>query len=822
MSDRVHCAAAATVPASRHARTRTSAARAAAAVLLLVAAVSLGWIARTERHSLSRPRPSRLLLDRQGAVLAELSGEGEALGFWEVPAALPPRVVAATLEAEDRRYFAHGGVELRSVLRAAWQDLRARSIVSGASTLAMQVARLQHRERRTPLHKLREMAEAELLLSRNGHDAVLRQYLTLAPYGHRVRGAARAARLYFDRPLEDLSWAQAAFLAALPQMPGRMDPYDAAGLQRATRRMKRVLRGLRASGAISRLELQQALEEDLGLAPRPRRRPETLHAVLAIAQEAAAVVERGASGAPGDRAPSASHLIATSIDLELQQVAARALADGVAALAARGAGNGALIALDPRTGEVLAHVGSADWFGEEERGAIDFARARRSPGSALKPFFYALAIAQGKATAASELPDLPMDLSGEGGHAENIDHAFLGPVLLREALGNSRNVPALRIAQAAGVESALRLFEQGGVRGISWEPGHYGLGIAIGNLPVTLEELAGLYAMLARGGERVALTRLAVPDGAVPAGERLLPRDAAALIGHVLADPLARRPTFPAGGPLDFDGPVAVKTGTSQGHRDAWAVAYDERLVVAAWIGNHDWRRTDGLTGAAAAGPIVHRVFEAAQQLRPALRPASERSSWRVPAGFSTRTLCALSGRLAGASCPHRREEVFAPGTEPVEECPFHHPVRIDLRNGLRAGPRCAARYVDTRPMLDLPPEYQQWARSAHLEVAPGAESGLCPSEAPPEGGPRVSIVTPRARLRLLRDPETPAALSTLRLAARVEPAGEEIVWLVDGAPLARVGFPHEARWQIESGTHVFRAVGARGGASAPVTVVVE
>ena len=124
--------------------------------------------------------------------------------------------------------------------------------------------------------------------------------------------------------------------------------------------------------------------------------------------------------------------------------------------------------------------------------------------------------------------------------------------------------------------------------------------------------------------------------------------------------------------------------------------------------------------------------------------------------------------------------------------------------------------------MLDLPPEYQQWARSLHLEVAPGAESRLCPSGESPEGGPRVSIVTPRARLRLLRDPETPAALSTLRLAARVEPAEEEIVWLVDGAPLARVAFPHEARWPIQSGTHVFRAVGARGGTSAPVTVVVE
>lgn len=289
----------------------------------------------------------------------------------------------------------------------------------------------------------------------------------------------------------------------------------------------------------------------------------------------------------------------------------------------------------------------------------------------------------------------------------------------------------------------------------------------------------------------------------------------------MLADPLARRPTFAAGGPLDFDGAVAVKTGTSQGNRDAWAVAFDDQLVIAAWVGNHDWRRTDGLTGASAAAPIVRRVFEEAQALRPALRPRSERTAWLAPEGFSTRTLCALSGRLAGALCPHKRDEIFVPGTEPHEECPFHTRVRLDVRNGLRAGAACPARFVTERPMLDLPAEYQQWARAAHLEVAPQGASRLCAAGAPP-GPARVTILSPRPRGRLSRDPETPAALATIRLAALVEPVEEEIVWLVDGTPLARVGYPHEARWPLASGTHVIRAVGARGGASAPVTVVVE
>jgi penicillin-binding protein 1C len=364
------------------------------------------------------------------------------------------------------------------------------------------------------------------------------------------------------------------------------------------------------------------------------------------------------------------------------------------------------------------------------------------------------------------------------------------------------------------------------VRGIDWSPGRYGLGIAIGNLFVTLEELAGAYALLANGGRRVGLTRLAsvaeVQRSAGSPAEQLLPAEVAALVSHVLADPLARRPAFTPGGPLDFEGAVAVKTGTSQGHRDAWAVAYDERLLVAVWVGNHDWRTTNGLTGASAAAPIAHGVFEEIQALRPQLRPAGERSAWPLPPTVVRRTVCALSGALAEPDCPQRQEELFRAGSEPVETCTVHRRVRIDRRNGLRAGSGCDRRFVAEWPMIDLPPEYGPWARAAHLEVAPKAESPLCPSREPEPGPAKVRILSPRPPARILLDPETPPALATLKLAARVTPAEEEIVWLVDDAPVARVGWPHEARWRLVAGRHVIRAVALRGGQSAPVTVTVE
>ena len=672
------------------------------------------WIAVRARSELVERAPSQLILDRRGRYLAEVPGAGGELGYWRLPDQLPEKLVRATLETEDRRFFAHRGVDPRAIGRAILQHAQYLRRISGASTIAMQLARLQSPGGRTPLRKLKEMVEAILLVRAHGHLSVLRQYLTLAPYGHRVSGAARAARLYFDKPAEDLSWLQAAFLAGLPQMPGRMDPYKPDGLRRAMKRARRILRNLRTRGAISEAELQQALRSELGLSPRPARRPEAMHAALALS----ALVKSSPDGQPIRHA---------TLDLDVQRLAASALAAGVHAHRAAGAGNGAVLVVDTDTGEVLAHIGSVDYFDQDAHGAIDYAQVKRSPGSALKPFLYALAVERGRATAATELPDIAMELTGNGRNAfvpQNLGGSFLGPLLLREALGNSRNIPALRILERVGVEPAVRFFERAGVREVSYQPDAYGLSLALGGLHVTLEELAGLYGALAKNGQALPLRRLLGQPALPP--RKLLGRQAAQLIRHILADDLARRPGFPEGGPLEFDYAVAVKTGTSQGHRDAWTVAFSDRLLVAVWIGNHDWRRMAGLSGGSAAGPIAHRILDEAMDDRAPSRAVLQ--AFPPPDEFEPRTLCALSGQLAGPDCPARKTELFAPGTEPLHACAWHARVRLDKRTGLRAGKSCPARMVRERPMLALPAEYAAWARAQHLELAPEDESPLCKS----------------------------------------------------------------------------------------------
>lgn len=773
-------------------------------VLLLVGTARWLW---TLDAGLAARTPSHLILDRAERQLGEVPGSFESLGFWPLPATLPEKLVVTTLQTEDRHFNEHPGVHLPSVLRAAWQNARNHRVISGASTLAMQVARLQHPKARTPWGKLREAAEALLLVHRHGRDAVLRQYLTIAPYGNRCHGAVRAARLYFDKPIEDLSWLQAAYLAALPQQPGRMGPWKADGHAAALRRARRILGQLRDRGVIGDDDLHVALSTDLAIVAPPRRHPEALHVLLRLAKS---VVNE----------PGVMHR--ATVDLALQQLTHRALRANLNRWRPNGAGNTAGVVVDLPTGQVLAYVGSADYFDPEQRGAIDYLETRRSPGSALKPFIYGLALEKGTFTAASELADTPVEFEVRGGGAwtpENMTHTFLGPMLLRQALGNSRNIPALRVLSAVGVAETLERLGRGGAAGVRASPDAYGLTLAIGGLHVTPMELAGLYTALANRGQTIPLLLLLDAKAPLPVGQRVLSHDAAMLVADILADPEARRPGFPVGGALDFDYAVAIKTGTSQGYRDAWAAAFSDRLLVVTWVGNHDWKRMNLASGATAAAPAAHQVMSALMPRRAPHQPIA--MAFPLPPTLVSKEVCALSGRVPGPGCTHVKSERFVRGTEPFEACPFHVDVALDARNGLLAGPACPRQFVSTRPMLVLPGDYAWWASRQHLVIAPTLESPLCPTT--PELRRQVSIREPRSNARYLFDPDTPRELSTVRLVAAVTPANEEVVWLIDGVPIAQVGWPHELRWRLTRGTHVLRARLAHSAdSSAPVTIVVD
>ncbi|MCP4899226.1 MAG: glycosyl transferase, partial [bacterium] len=341
------------------------------------------------RAHLNSPVCSVLLRDRHHRFLGEVGGDPElGFGYWKLQE-LPDRVVAATLIVEDRRFWRHPGVDSRALIRAAWQNLSHHERISGASTLAMQVARMQNPGRRTYLRKGVEALTALVLTTREGREAVLRHYLEIVPYGNRIHGISYAARRYLDKPVADLSWAEVAFLTAIPQAPTHMNPFEPRGRDRAIVRGKRILSLLRQEGSLSLTEYELATTEISGLrVPLRGQRPRhAMHAVLAY-QRLLAQPEHRATIA-------ANPVVTTTIDLQLQREVAWKTLEAVDSWDHRGAGNGAVIVLDRKTREVLAWIGSTDYFDDNHAGAIDYARVSRSPGSTLKPFLYALALERG-------------------------------------------------------------------------------------------------------------------------------------------------------------------------------------------------------------------------------------------------------------------------------------------------------------------------------------------------------------------------------------------------------------------------------------------
>lgn len=762
------------------------------------------------------PEPGFLLMDRRGRFLDEVEGaEGKGFGYWSLES-LPPRVVAATLVAEDRRFYSHPGVDPLASMRAAWQNMRSGRRISGASTLAMQVARMQEPGPRTFRKKIREGLQALALIRTHGRDAVLAHYLRIVPYGNRIHGIAYAARRYFGKPVEDLSWAEIALLAAIPQAPGRMNPCTPSGRNDAVRRGEAILHALSRRGGLSPGEYAVALDEirRMDIPPLARRPVEAMHAVLAMEERLKEPRLRRALG--GRR------LVTLSLDLDLQREAVRVVVDALRSWDRQSAGNAALILVDRTSTEVLAWVGSSGYFDARRTGAIDYARIPRPAGSTLKPLLYAYALDRGIITPATVLDDLRRG----PGSIENSDALFLGPLLPREALANSRNVPAARLLEhRVGIEEGYAFFGRLGLHRYEHPPRHYGAGLAVGALPVTLERLVRAYTSLSADGSLGDLVwTKEIPQ---PSPRKLLSEASARQVALFLSDPMARLPSFPRMGGTEFPFPVAVKTGTSAGYRDAWVVAYSLKYLVGVWVGNPDVAPMKGLSGFTAAAGIVRPMLSL---LHAGQESGFDDHVFPPPKGFRPVNICALTGQRATAACNRIFLEWFHPGRGPVVPCRGHVSVSVDIRNGRPAGRSTPPSFVEVRTFVDLDAKYAAWAAAEGLsrppapvmDRPPNREAARTPTLS---AGREVSmnIVSPENGVSLRSDPEMPPKLATVALEAVVDPPVAQVVWFVDGAPYKVVDFPYTARWPVQTGEHSFQVrLPFSDAASAPVMVRVQ
>lgn len=647
-----------------------------AAVLLALAFVTLLAVRYWPRAPLSEAQPqSTAVYDAQGRLLRLTLADDQRYRLWLPLDDMPQTLRDAVLLHEDAWFHRHPGVNPVSLLRAAWSTYAGGGARIGGSTLTMQLARLRWKlQTRSAGGKAVQILRALQLEATYSKRDILEAYLNLAPYGGNIEGVGAASLIYFDKPAAALTLPEALTLAVLPQAPtrrGRLqrdarggDTYAGTGLSAARARLYARWKREHATDAAqdASMALPIALRTPRHL---PFAAPHFVERVLA---------ERGLHAATGPR-------IDTTLDLRLQRLLEERVASHIARVRARGVRNATVLLVDTRDMGVRALVGSADYFDDRIHGQVNGAAGRRSPGSTLKPFIYALALDQGVLHPASVLRDVP---TAFGPYTpENFDGRFVGPVTASDALVRSRNIPAVAVAAQLQQPSFYQFLREAGIGRMASER-HYGLALVLGGGEVTMEELARLYAMLGNDG---LLKPLRWRKGDPPAGGSALVSAEAA---YIVRDMLQRNPrpdTHAATGLRDL--PVAWKTGTSWAFRDAWSVGIVGPYVLAVWLGNFDGAQNPALVGVDMAAPLFFSIVDGLRAARVDLSEPPRR--W--PLNLKRVEICRASGDLPNAWCPHRGWTWFIPGKSPIRTSTVHRAIAIDNATGLAAcGPFDPAR----------------------------------------------------------------------------------------------------------------------------------
>ncbi len=697
-------------------------------------------------------------------------------------AQIPQHLINATIALEDQNFYTNPGFNVRGLLRAAYNNLRGQPIQGGSSITQQLVKNViippEERTKISYQRKIRELILAWELgrryPGRAGKDQILEWYLNTVYYGNLAYGVEAAAETYFGKHVQDLSLAEAAMLAAIPQFPA-INPLaqDDELRQEAKRRQGLVLDQMYLQGYITAEEATQAKQQPLRYAPK-RFEIKAPHFVMYVRQ----LLEQRYGT---DLLFHGGLKVTTTIDLELQTLAEEVARGHVRKLQAeqRDVTNAGLVTIDPRTGEILAMLGSLDFFDPDIDGQVNVTLAPRQPGSAFKPFTYAtaLAISDSRSSAdkhavrstqyAIKHPFTPATLLWDIRTAfpdpphppyapENYDQKEHGPVLLRAALANSYNIPAVRVLNQVGIAEVLKTAHRMGINTLNRDD--YGLSLTLGGGEVRLLDMTYAYSVFANNGrmtgrpvppdrrrpgyralDPVAILRVEESHGNVldeyqPATEQVLDERVAYLITNILSDNAARRPAFGTNNMLELSRPAAVKTGTTDDWRDAWTIGYTPQLTVGVWVGNTDNSPMDRVPGSKGAAPIWHDFMERALAHEPTLK-------FEEPAGLVRVEVCALSGLLPTQYCPRTRTELFITGTEPKRYDNMHQLVRICRPSGKLATVYCPPDQIEERVYEVYPPEAADWVRANHIPRPP-TEYDTTYGPAPGVGD--VGITSPR------------------------------------------------------------------------------
>ena len=696
-------------------------------LLLIVGVVAYTWTAvqlpsANELRSRSLQFATTQILDREGNLLWEIIDPTGGRRTNVPLDQISPALIEATLATEDRFFYLNVGVDPIAISRAIYDNLTEKQIVSGASTITQQLARnvFLSPEERTEKSFSRKVKEAVLAVEINrrySKDQILEIYFNQIYYGNLAYGIEAAAQTYFGKSAADLTLPEASLLAGLPQSPALHDPYT--NLAGAKARQAVVLNLMVEASYITPAEAEAAAAEPLAF-NELNFALKAPHFVSYVRRELERIV-------PAATIYQAGLRVTTTLDPRLQDIAEAAVQAQVAALANRHVTDGALMALDVPTGQIVAFVGSPDFRDSNIDGQVDMVTSLRQPGSTIKPLTYLAAFETLSWTPSTLLMDVPIEYPDSRGNIyrpTNADQQFHGPVSVRTALANSYNIPALKTIDQVGVERLKAMAARLGITTLTNDD--YGLSLTLGSGEVSLLEMSGAYQALANQGQLIPPTViLKITDNfgreiepAQPLPRPVVRPEHAYLITDILADNEARTPSVGPNSDLRLSRPAAAKTGTTNDFRDNWTIGYTPDLVAGVWVGNADNSPMLDVGGVRGAAPIWHTFMAQAHQGRPV-------HNFVRPDTIIEMAVCADSGTLPSEVCPKTRSEIFFEAQPPLgPEHDMHQLVEVDFNSGLLVNAFCRGN-VGKRYFQIFPPDGREWALAQGIEQPPTKE---CPS----------------------------------------------------------------------------------------------
>ncbi|MGD8455832.1 MAG: penicillin-binding protein 1C [Anaerolineales bacterium] len=753
--------------------------------------------------------PSIRITDRDGQLLYEIipeeSGRHSVVSIDEIPDCIK----LSTIAVEDGSFYQNPGVDFQGIIRAFWINLKGGEILAGGSTITQQVAKnllLPETERTeiTIRRKLRETALAWQLTNKYSKDEILSLYLNQSYYGGMAYGVEAAAQTYFGKPIKELTLAECALISGLPQAPSYYNPFT--NPEAAKSRQLIVLGLMKKEGFITAEEKHLAENQPLfyNQDPYPIEAP---HFIWMVKSRLDELYKEGAINSLD------SIIVRTTLDLNYQNLAEEVIQrqldefqhknDGID----KNVNNAALVALDPLSGEILALVGSADFFDPSIDGSVNMVISQRQPGSAFKPIVYAAALDPNREhpwNPGTMILDVYTSFTLANGDIytpRNYDFLEHGPVSVREALGSSLNIPAVITLNDVGVDKVIHLASDLGISSLN-DPSDYNLSLALGGGKVSLLELSAAYIPFANGGYnpgRYAILEISDMDGNVLFTEekqpltQVLDEEVAWIINDILSDDQARIIGFGANSILKLDRPAAVKTGTTTNFHDNWTVGYTPQIVVGVWVGNSDNKAMRDVTGLTGAAPIWHDSIRAFLQGMPEV-------AFQKPPNIIEVEICKLSGLLPTDYCHRTTTDWFIPGTEPRDPDNIHQLVIVDSSTGELANEYTRIEDELSMIVLDLPTSAHSWARAQGWVLLADYQNT---EQSPVDQSSALVFLSPtnQATYRITKglDPDS----QRLSITLLTDPSIVQVSIFIDGEIISSIAtYPFQIWWPVQKGNH--------------------